>query len=342
MLYVNCDKMMTKKLLVYFLILLLTAYPASASDISLSRWVLNVTLDENGLVGVIIQAELQNPGPATLDGFSFVVPVSVTIDTEQSTGTTISDNGEMKFNTPDVKQQTVSGGTNIIINFDKPVESGKKWSGRIGYKTEYMVTKNDSGYSLTVPVEAPQAIVSGNTVKTSVPSDSDIRAQVFLPKSYEIMSVEPAPFRQLFQYGRLVPTWTPEKLHTGDTIRIRVTYSEVLAKIVDNDDRARQFKSSIKEAKDAGRDVSEAELHLANANENNNKAFAAFGGKDYPTASQYAGYANDELIKTENSLAGEVKVTPQETKKNPGFEVYFTGSVFLMIYLIKRGYFLRK
>ncbi|MBU4340385.1 MAG: hypothetical protein KKD46_05665, partial [Euryarchaeota archaeon] len=210
--------MMTKKLMVYFLILMLTAYPASAGDVSLSRWVLNVTLDENGVVEVIIQAELQNPGPSALEGFSFTVPFSVTIDTEQSTGTTISDNGDMKFNTPAVKQETVTGGASIIVTFDKPVEAGKRWSGRIGYKSEKIATKDNTGYSLSVPVNAPMAIISGKDVKTSPPADPDIRAQVFLPKSYELISVQPEPFKKMFQYGRMVPTWTPEKLHIGDTI----------------------------------------------------------------------------------------------------------------------------
>jgi hypothetical protein len=295
---------MMKKTIVYFLILLLTAYPASAGEVSLTRWVLDVTLDESGIVEVIIKVELQNPGPAALEGFSFVVPVSLMIDTEKNTGTTISDNGEMKFNTPDVKQQTVSGGTSIIVSFDKPVEAGKNWSGRIGYRSEKIATKEDSGYSLSVVVNAPQAIVSGKNVNTSVPAYPGIEAQVFLPKSYEITSVQPDPFKNFFQYGRIVPTWNPKKLHIGDTIRINTSYSDVLAKIVDNDDRARKLKASIKDAKDVGKTVQDAENYLSNGNENNNKAFASFGGKDYSVALQYAGFANDELTRAENSLTG--------------------------------------
>ncbi len=328
---------MMNKIIVYFLILLLTAYPASAGEVSLDRWVLNVTLSDDGLVEVIIQAQIQNPGPSALEGFSFVVPGSVTIDTEQSTGVTIDDNGDMKFNSPDIQQKAVSGGMDIIIRFDKPVESGKKWSGRIGYKTEKIATKDNSGYSLTVPVNAPQAIVAGKNVVTSVSPDADIRAQVFLPKSYEVTSVQPEPFRNLFQYGHMVPTWTPEKLHIGDTIRINATYSDVLAKIVDNDDRARKLKASIMEAKDMGRSVSEAENYLANGNENNNKAFASFGGKDYSVALQYAGYANDELTRAENSLTGSTaKATPKATVKTPGFEAYIFGFALLITFIMKR------
>lgn len=327
---------MAKKLLVYFLILLLTAYPASAGEVSLNRWVLNVTLNENGVVDVIIQAEVSNSGTSTLDGFSFVVPVSVTIDKDQSTGVTV-DNGEMKFNSPDVKQETVPGGTKIMVSFDKPVEPGKIWDGRIGYKTEKMAIKDNSAYTLTVPVDAPQAIVSGKNVVTSASKDADIRAQVFLPKSYEITSVQPEPFRKLFQYGHMVPTWTPDKLHIGDTIIVKATYSDVLAKIVDNDDRIRKLKTSIKEAKDIGKTVSEAETYFANANDNNNKAFASFGGKDYVGASQYAGLANDEVVKAENSLTGTpAKDTPKATEKSPGFEAYVLGFVVLIIVLIQK------
>lgn len=327
---------MAKKLLVYFLILLLTAYPASAGEVSLNRWVLNVTLNENGLVDVIIQAELSNSGTTNLDGFSFVVPVSVTIDNDQSTGVTV-DNGAMKFNSPDVKQETVPGGTKIIVTFDKPVEPGKMWNGRIGYKTDKMAIKDNSAYTITVPVDAPQAIVSGKNVVISASKDADIRAQVFLPKSYEVTSVQPEPFRKLFQYGHMVPTWTPEKLHIGDTIIIKATYSDVLAKIVDNDDRIRKLKTSIKEAKDMGKTVSDAETYFANANDNNNKAFASFGGKDYAGATQYAVLANDEVVKAENSLTGTpAKETPKATEKSPGFEAYVLGFVVLITFLIKK------
>lgn len=330
---------MAKKLLVYFLILLLTAYPASAGDVSLDRWVLNVTLNENGLVDVMIQAELANSGTSNLEGFSFVVPVSATIDNNQSTGVTV-DNGTMKFNSPNVKLETVSGGTKIMVSFDNPVEPGKIWDGRIGYKTDKMAIKDNSAYSFTVPVDAPQAIISGKNVVTSASKDADIRAQVFLPKAYEITSVQPEPFRNLFQYGHMVPTWTPEKLHIGDTISIKATYSDVLAKIVENDDRIRNLKTSIKEVKDTGKPVSEAETYFANANDNNNKAFASFGGKDYAGASQYAVLANDDIVKAQNSLTGTTSTTPKETQKtiekSPGFEAYILGCVLIITVIIQK------
>lgn len=328
---------MMKKIIIYFLILLLTAYPASSGEVSLDRWVLDVTLDENGIAEVLIKTELQNPGPSALEGFSFEVPFSLTIDTENSTGTTISDNGEMKFNTPDVKQQAVSGGTSIIVSFDKPVEAGKKWSGHIGYRSEKIATKDDSGYSISVPVTEPQAIVSGKNVKISIPAGMGIESQVFLPKSYEIISVDPAPFKKLFQFGRMVPTWTPKELHIGDTIRVKASYSDVLAKIVSNDDRARKLKADIKNKKDAGKTVQDAEKYFLSANENNEKAFASFGGKDYSVALQYAGYADDELTRAENSLTGSTaKATPKATEKIPGFEAYIFGFAMLITFIMKR------
>ncbi len=321
---------MLKKILVYFLILLLAAYPASAGEVSLTRWVLNVTLDESGLVEEVIQVEIQNAGSLPLDGISFIVPSSkVTMIYDFSH--TFSSYGQTD------QQQAVSGGTKIELNFNQSVKSGDKWSGRIGFTAENMAVKEGSDYSLDMLVNAPQAIVSGKNIDISIPTDADIRAQVFLPKSYELISVQPDPFRNLFQYGRMVPTWTPEKLHIGDTIRLKSAYSDVLAKIVDNDDRARKLKADIKDAKDAGKIVQDAENYLASANENNNKAFASFGGKDYSVALQYAGYANDELTRAENNLTGSTaKVTPKATVKTPGFEAYIFGFALLITFIMKK------
>jgi len=127
MLYINCDRIMMKKIIVYFLILLITAYPGSAGEVSLDRWVLNVTLSEDGLVEVIIQAQIQNPGPSALEGFSFLVPGNVIIDTEQSTGVTIDDNGDMKFNSPDIQQKQFQAEwilSSVLINLLNPEKNG--------------------------------------------------------------------------------------------------------------------------------------------------------------------------------------------------------------------------
>ena len=321
---------MLKKILVYFLILLLTAYPASAGEVSLTRWVLNVTLDDNGLVEEVIQVEIQNAGSLPLDGITFIVPSSkVTMIYDFSH--TFSSYGQTG------QQQAVSGGTRVELNFNQSVKPGDKWSGRIGFTAENMAVKEGSDYSLDMLVNAPQAIVSGKNIVLSILPDADIRAQVFLPKSYELISVQPDPFKKLFQYGRMVPTWTPEKLHIGDTIRIKSSYSDVLAKIVDNDEKARKLKADIKNAKDAGKTVQDAENYLTSANENNEKAFASFGGKDYSVALQYAGYANDELTRAENSLTDSTaKATPKATEKTPGFEAYIFGFALLITFIMKR------
>lgn len=324
------DKMITKKLIAYFLILLLSVYPASAAEISLDRWVLNITLGENGIVEEVIQAEIQNSDPSPLEGISFFIPSSK-VTMIYDFAHTFSSYGE------EVQQQTVPGGTIIKLIFNQSVKSGVTWSGRIGFTAENMVIKDSSNFSLTMPIDMPQAIVSGENVKMTVAPDADIRAQVFLPKSYEIISVQPEPFRNLFQYGKMVPTWTPDKLHMGDTIRITASYSDVLAKIVDNDDRVRMLEASIREASEKGRNVPEAKNHLAKANENNNKAFASFGGKDYSVALEYAGYANEELTRAENSLSGGVvKETPKATEKTPGFEAYVLGTILIITFLINK------
>ncbi len=167
--------MTKKKFLIYFLIMLVTAYPASAGDVSLNRWVLNVTLHDDGLVEEVIQAEIENAGSSPLDGFSFVVPVSkVTIGNDDIVS--IPATGQ------EVKQQTVPGGVKIDVNFNAPVEARKKWNGRISLKAENWAVKEGSNYSIDIPVKAPQAIVSGKNIEITIPSDADIRSQVFLPK----------------------------------------------------------------------------------------------------------------------------------------------------------------
>lgn len=322
---------MSKNILVYVIILLLTSYPASASEIALDRWVLNVTLNDNGVVDETIQAEILNSDTSPLEGISFFIPSSkVTMIYDFSH--TFSSSGMV------TEEQTVPGGTRINIIFNQSVKPGDKWNGRIGFTAENMAVKEGKDLSINVPVQAPQAIVSGKNVNVSLTPDSDIRAQVFLPKSYEVTFVQPEPFKDLFQYGMMVPTWTPEKLHIGDTITIKASYSEVLSIIVSNDDRARKLKADIKAAKDLGKNVSETETYLATANDNNNKALASFGGKDYTTASQFAAYAGDQLTNAEKSLKGtaaSTKTPGAAGKTTPGFEAYVLGFAFLITIIIK-------
>ncbi len=343
--------MTTRKILVYFLIMLLTVYPVSAAQVALNRWVLNVTLHDDGAVEEVIQAEFDNSGSSPLEGFSFTSPVpGVEIEDNQSTGVTVSSEGGMDFNSPNVKQQTVSGKTNIIVTFDKPVEAGKKWNGRIGFKAEKWAVKQDSNYSIDIPVNSPQAVASGKSTDVSVPTDADVRAQVFLPESVEVTSVTPKPFKVLFQYDRMVPTWSSDKsvmpipLHIGDTISIKSSYSDVLNKIIRTDKKWRELKARINEAEKKGIDVSEAKTHLNNAEDyNTNQALQSYDKKDYTAALESNAHANDELNLTENSLSGVAKEKPQltgtqpaETSKAPGFGALAAVFILTLTFLVTR------
>ncbi|KCZ73354.1 hypothetical protein ANME2D_00420 [Candidatus Methanoperedens nitroreducens] len=323
--------MLARKLFIYSLIILLTIYPASASEVSLNKWVLNITLRDDGLVEAVIQAEIENSNSLSLDGFSFVVPGSK-VDIIDDQFISIPATGQV------IEQQVVPGGIRVTINFNKPIKAGEKWNGRFSLIVEGWAVKQNLDYSIDIPIEAPQAIVSGKSTEVSVPEDADIRGQVFLPKSVELISVEPEPFRKLFQYDRIVPTWSPEKLHVGDTIRIKGSFSDVLNKIVEVDERSRSLSDRIKEATAQGIDTSEAEKHLTNANDyNNNQALASFWKKEYSVALEYAGYADDELTRAESSLSvkGEVKETPQTSEKTPGFEAPVLVFILLIIFMIR-------
>ncbi len=324
-----------KNVFVCFLsIILLTAYPGSAGDASLNRWVLNITLNDTGIVEEVIQAEIQNSGTAPLDGFSIVVPASkVIIMYDQFIS--IPATGQV------VEMQAVPGGTKIIVNFNRSVEAGKNWDGRFGFTVENWAAKQGPDYSIDIPVDAPQAIVSGKETGISPGPDADIRSQVFLPKGVEVIAVTPSPFRILFQYGHMVPTWSPDKIHIGDKISIKGSFSDVLSKIADTDEKIRSLSVSIKEAKAQGRNVSEAEAHLLNAeNYNTDQALASFWKKDNTAALAFVGYANDEISRAEASLSVnvETKETPQATANNktPGFEGLILIFVILVIFLFKR------
>ncbi len=306
--------MTAKKIFIYFLILLITAYPASAGDVSLNKWVLNVTLQDDGLVEETIQAEIENSGSLPLEGLSFVVPASkVTISND--------DIASIPATGQEVKQQTVQDGVKISINFNTPLEAGKKWNGRISLKAENWAVKEGLNYSIDIPVKAPQAIVAGKNIEMSLPSDSEIRSQVFLPKgvnaeSIEVKSKEAAPFKKLLQYDHIVLTWF--QLHIGDVISVKGSYSEVLKQIVETDEKSRELSSQIKKAKAQGIDVSEAETHLKNAeNYNTNQALQSFWKKDNTVALEYVGYANDELKLAESSLAAPAKteILPEKTEE---------------------------
>jgi len=92
--YEGCDTMDAKKYLIYFLIILVTAYPASAGDVILDRWVSNVTIHDDGLVEETIQIEIDNQGSSALDGFSFVVTAS-SVNIIYDFGHTVSFTGQV-------------------------------------------------------------------------------------------------------------------------------------------------------------------------------------------------------------------------------------------------------
>ncbi len=289
--------MIIKRFFIYFLLIMIAAYPASAADVSLSRWVLNVTLHDDGTVEEVIQTEIDDSGSLPLDGFSFIVPASsVTViydfvHTSSLSGQTI-------------EQHAVQSGTKITVDFNKSVEAGNKWDGRIGFTAQNWAAKEGSSYSINIPVIAPQAIVAGKSIDISIPADADIRSQVFLPTAFEVTSVTPVPFRILFQYDHMVPTWTPDKLHIGDTISIKSSYSSVLNKITTTDIRWRDLKAQINEAEKKGMNVSEAKTHLNNAEDyNTNLALGAYWKKDYTAALESNAHANDELNQAERSLS---------------------------------------
>ncbi|MCZ7362518.1 MAG: hypothetical protein O8C58_04155, partial [Candidatus Methanoperedens sp.] len=304
----------------------------SASEASLNRWVLNVTLHDDGLVDEVIQAEFENTGSLPLAGFSFVIPASKI--------TVIRDFYHTSDSTGEVEQQTVEGGLKVIINFNNPVEPGKKWNGRVGFTAENWVVKKDSNYSIDIPVSTPQVIISGKSTDVSVAADADIRSQVFLPESIEVISVTPKPFRILFQNDRMVPTWSSDKLHIGDTISIKSSYSIVLNKIVETDKKWRELKARIDEAEGGGIDVSEAKAHLKSVEDyNTNQALQSYWKNDYNSALEFNGFANDELRLAEDSLSsGNVKVTPEAvgSKKNPGFESSAMVLMLLITLIVKR------
>lgn len=335
--------MVRKNIFAYFLIVLVLAYPASAAgDASLNKWVLNVTLQDDGSVEEIIQAEIENGAASSIDGISFVIPSSVVSITSDQIMSIPSLGGQV------VEQETTTEGTKITIRFNNPLESGKKWNARITLSAPKWAVKEGMNYSVNIPVKAPRIIVGGKENKISVPAGAEIRAQVFFPKAIEIKSVvqtpQQRPYKKLFQFNHEVITWFPENLQIDDTIKIQGTFSEVLNKIVELNERSAAVSASIKKVKEQGTDVSDAEARLKNANEYLNTALGSFWEGDSSKALQYIEYANDELKLAESSLSAPAKTAEQtpvstktaEPKKNPGFEALAAIFAFGLIFTYMR------
>ena len=331
--------MFMKKIFVCFIIVLLMAFPVSAGEVSLNKWVLNVTIGDDGMVEETIQTEFENTGTNSLDGFSFVVPASkVVINLDNIMSIPSTEN--------EVKQLTVPGGIKIIINFGKPVEAGNKWNGRFTFSAEKWAVKEGMDYSIKIPISAPKAIIAGKEVEFSIPADPEIRSQVFLPRAVNVTSVEitseqKKSYKKLMQFDKMVITWF--QLDIDDEISIKGSFSDILKQIVETDEKSREIKAMIKNAKDMGQDVTEAEAHLKNAEEyNNNQALQSFWVNDFKVVQEYVGYANEELKLAQISLSApkETKEGPIETEENnetPGF-----GGVSLILMIMGSFMILRR
>ncbi len=329
--------MFGKKFFIYLLVMLITVSPA-AGDVLLNRWILNVTLSDNGAVEEIIQAELENSGSSSLDGFSFIIPASeaaIVYDFDHTSS----------FTGQTVTRQPVSGGIKITVNFNRSVEAGKKWNGRIGFVADGWAVKEGQDYSISIPVEAPQAIVSGQSSSIAIPENAEIRGQVSFPKSIEVTSIlqtpQEKPYKKLFQNNRIVITWFTGNLRIGDVIKINGSFSEVLNKIVGTNEKLDMVSARIKQAKGQGMDVSEAEARIKNAADYLNQAEASFWKKDNAAALEFIGYANDELAKAESTLSGKAQVTEtsQTTeKKAPGIGIAGVFLALLVSFAVKRKF----
>ncbi|NJD76086.1 MAG: hypothetical protein FIB08_03175 [Candidatus Methanoperedens sp.] len=339
--------MIAKKMIFFSLAMLLAIYPASAGEVTLNRWALNVIIHDNGTVEEIIQTEIENGGSSPLDGFSFVVPPSKITEPVIST---FSPNGQK------VQLQPVTGGTKVTINFNSKLETGKKWDGRIEFNADNWAEKVGQDYSINIPVEAPQAIISGKDTRISIPAEPEIRSQVFLPKSVNPTFVEPSidpatkkpAYKKLLQYNKftgadtgadlIVLTWF--KLNIGDVMSIKASYSDELNRIVEANGRFKRLSDSIKTEKTKGKDVSAAEAHLSNAKDYNNQALDEFWGKKDATASLDS--ANNEMNQAEKSLqasdrtaTGQTTKTP-ESQKTPASGALPVIGILLFITLLRR------
>lgn len=308
--------------------MLIIASPASAAGVSLNKWVLNVTLHDDGVVEEIIQAEFENSGTSPLEGFSFVVPASkVTIGKDNVLS--IPAVGQ------EVRQQAAPEGIKVSIDFNTPIAPGQKWNGRISLTAENWAVKEGMNYSIDIPVKAPKAIVGGNEIEMTLPPEPEIRSQVFLPKSVEVTSVlqtpQQKPYKKLLQNNRIVITWFTGNLHVGDAIKIEGSFSDALNKITGTNERLDTVSARIEEAKKTGMDVLESEAHLKNAADYLNQAEISFWKKENDVALQYVGYANDELKLAESSISAPKTTGVQETAGKPASGIGAAGFVLILL-----------
>lgn len=311
----------------------MTTFPASAGDATLNRWVIDVKLNEDGTVDELIQVEIGNGGSSSMDGFSFIVPassVTVIYDFDH----TFSSKGQV------VEQLKVQNGIKLTVIFNSSLNSGETWNGHIGFKAQNFARISGNDYTIEIPFDNFRAIVSGKNTDMKISPEIDLRGQIFLPKGIEVISATPKPFRILFQNSLMVPTWTPMNLHITDIINLKASFSEILKKIADVDERSKTLSKRIKEANTNGMDVGEAQTHLKNAedyNTNNaNSALSSFWIKDENSALEFIEYAENELDLAETTFSSSEKtrIEPTETvmmkpEKSPG-----TGALYLILMIM--------
>lgn len=332
--------MTVNKIFVCLFIAILTAFPVLASDATINRWVLDVTLNEDGNVDELIQTNIENIGYLPIDGFSFVVPatqVTVLYDFDH----TFSSKGQV------VEQTEVLNGIKLTVNFNSSLNSGETWGGRIGFKAENFAKRSGDNYAIDIPLNAPQAVLSGKSEDMQMSPDIDLRCQIFLPRGVEATSTTPKPFRILFQNSLVVPTWTSANIHFGDTINLKGTFSNILKKIADVNERSNTLSKRIKDANASGLDVRNAQIHLKNAENFNtntlNSAWSHFLTNDNEAAFELAGNAENELNMTENSIpsSGETNIKPTEMvietpKKSPGPGTPYLILVIMISFMVLR------
>ena len=328
------------KIFVYIFIIMLTAFPASAGDVTLNRWVLNITVNEDGIVDELIQVEIGNAGSSPMDGFSFVVPASkVTVISDFDH--TYSSKGQV------VEQLKVQDGIKLIVNFDAPLNSGETWNGRIGFKAENFAKRSGNDYTIEFPLNGPQVIASGKATDMKISPDVDLRGQVFLPKGVKVISSTPKPFKTLFQNSLIVTTWTSMNIHFTDIINLKGSFSDTLKKIADVDERSKALSKRIKEVKKNGLDVGEAEVHLKNAEEFNinsrNSAYVLFLNNDEKSALESFVSAQTELDLAEKSFSssGKTQIIPTETVVSTSEQSPGPGAAYLILILISSFMVLR-
>lgn len=333
------EKMIANKIFVCLFIAILTAFPVLANDTTINRWVLDVALNEDGNVDEVIQANIENTGYIPIDGFSFVVPATQ-VTVLYDFGHTFSSKGQT------VEQTEVLNGIKLTVNFNSSLDSGETWEGRIGFNAENFAKRSGDNYAIDIPLNAPQAIISGKSEDMKISPDIDLRCQIFLPKGVEATSTTPKPFRFLFQNSLVVPTWTTANIHFGDIINLKGTFSNTLKKIADVNNRSNALSKRIKEANASGIDTRDAQIHLKNAenfNTNNlNSAWSRFLRNEDETALELVGQAEYELNLTENSLpSGVINIRPTEIvvetpKKSPVPGISYLIPAIMISFMILR------